>query len=169
MAKFHDACRAKVDAAVPMGEPVAAVVMLMSITGGGHGATGSSAVGVNYEDQYVRKQGLDPELRIKGVSGTFGLVVAQTSEEVHFFYTTGLLRKGGVVTLLSSQPKVDVEFRHQKGGFPGLRQRLMHFTFADGQYFVGSSSDMRLARTAMNQPREFVAAWGPSAVDNKAD
>ena len=113
--------------------------------------------------------GLDPELRVEGIFGTFGVVTAQTEEWVHFLLSSGLLRKGGgSVELAGSHPKADVEFRHQRNSIPGLRQRLMHFTFADGQYFVGSSSAMRFARNAVNQPSEFVAAWGPSAIDNKA-
>ena len=168
MAKWHEACRRNIEAAVPAGEVVNAVVLLMSITGGGAGR-GSEGVAVNYENEYTRRNGLDPERRVKSIEGSFGLVAAQTTDNVHFLFSSGLLRRDGTVTLVSSHRKADVQLRHQRGGIPGLRQRLMHFTFADGQFYVGSSSDVRFARNAVNQPGEFVAAWGPAAIDNKAE
>ena len=103
MAAFHDAIREQVDAAVPDGAPVRAVVSLMSITGTSRGPDGGGPeLSHNAENNYVRKAGLDPELRVKGIQGFFGLVVALTDTHVHFLYSAGQMRKGGPVVLIEA-------------------------------------------------------------------
>ena len=169
MARFHREIRESVEASIPDGQPVRAVVSLMSVTGTSRGPDGGGPeLSHNAEDNYVRKAGLDPALRIDGIQGYFGLVCALTDTDIHFFYSAGQMRKGGPVVLLSSHRRQEVQLRHQRSGVPFLRTRLMHFTFADGQYFVGSSAHPFGMTTAINEPRRFVEAFGPAAIDNKA-
>lgn len=160
MKGYQAPVRASLEATVAP-EQVRAVVLLTSITG--HGSTPlTGASSYNAEDEYVRRERLDPARRIDDVFGVSGLLCAVTDASLHLFLTDGPLRSGGPVRRWASVPRSSVVLRHERGGMPGLRSRRIHLTFADGRYLVGSTSDTRLTRGPLNEPDAFVSALDPT-------
>lgn len=157
MARFHDRLRDRIEALLAP-ESVEAFVVLSSVTGG----AGSAAY--NAEQAYAHAHGLDPALRIDDRTGGFGLVCALTPGYLHFLTTEGNMRSGTVEPGWTA-PRDEVTIRHRRGGMPGARTRLFHVSFGDERYYLGSASESRAARNAVNDPRAFLEAVGPRAAE----
>ena len=134
------------------------------ITGTGGGEYSSSG-SVNLELAYQRRAGLDPDTRADIQFGKWGVQAVLTDLTIWFMIRAGTGVRPDWVEPVADYTRVGSQLRYEKVGLPGMRNQLFHFDFPDGTWFVGSASLMRVVRSEVNDPRTFIAAWGPDAVD----
>ncbi|MGI9540244.1 MAG: hypothetical protein ACR2N6_08855 [Miltoncostaeaceae bacterium] len=156
MARFHDRLRARVEEIVAP-ESVEAMVTLSSVTGG-------SQPSYNAEQAYANDRGLDPTLRMNDRSGGFGLLCALGPAHLHFLSAEGNMRSGDIALDWTTM-RDTATVHHRRAGLPGARNRLFHFTFEDGRYYLGSAPEARLARSTINDPRAMLRALGSQATE----